>query len=50
MVFMALASLPSSEVCSRPITLGPIESSLQMQMTTALLMLRYTHRIRNTGL
>jgi len=49
MVFMALALLRSSAVCSHPITLGPIRSSLQMQMTTALLMLRFTHQIQNTG-
>lgn len=50
MVFMALASLLLLAVCSRPITRGPIKNSLQMQMTTALSMLHFTHQIQNTGL
>jgi len=49
MVFMALALLLLLAVCSRPITPGPIKSSPPTQMTTALLMLRFTHPIQNTG-
>ena len=49
MVFMALALLLLLAVCSPPITPGPIKSSLPMQMTTVLLMLRFIHPTQNTG-